>query len=443
MTTAAAHARALAAQTVQSVCDGRSLDAALDQRFAALPPALAGERALIQEMTYGTLRWYFRLDPLLGEFLRKPLADRDGDLRALLLVGLYQLLHMQVAPHAAVHETVEAVAVLNKDWARGLVNAVLRRARREQADILARDARDPALAHPAWLAARLCQAWPQDWPAIAAANNARPPMTLRVNLARGACDNYAARLAQAGMAARAVPDIESALVLETPAPVEALPGFHAGEVSVQDAAAQLAAVLLDARPGERVLDACAAPGGKAAHILERTPDVRLVALDIDAGRLERVRENFARLGLRGAIVAGDAAEPGRWWDGRPFDRILLDAPCSATGVIRRHPDIRLHRTPADIERLGTAQTRLLDALWPLLAPGGKLLYVTCSILPEENGQRLAAFRARHGDACRVALTHPALVRGARADAGGWQILPGEDGMDGFYYACLEKSAVVA
>jgi 16S rRNA (cytosine967-C5)-methyltransferase len=360
----------------------------------------------------------------------------------LLLVGLYQLLYMRVAAHAAVQETVEAAQALNKGWAKGFLNAVLRRAQRELPRLRARLARDErlALAHPEWLLARLQEAYPEDWRAIAAANNERPPMTLRVHRGRIAPADYAAKLAAAGLAARAVADIDDALTLDTPVPVERLPGFAQGEVSVQDAAAQLAAGLLDARPGARVLDACSAPGGKAAHILERHPQVELVALDVDAQRLARVRANFTRLGLHGTLLAGDAGEPAGWWDGRAFDRILLDAPCSATGVIRRHPDIRLHRRPADLERLAAGQARLLNALWPLLAPGGKLLYVTCSILPHENDQPLAAFLARHGDAHAQTLAHPALARYARPTTLGFQILPGDAGLDGFYYAGVAKAA---
>jgi 16S rRNA (cytosine967-C5)-methyltransferase len=311
------------------------------------------------------------------------------------------------------------------------VNAVLRRAAQTPAPPV-----DHPRSHPPWLRARLEAAYPQDWQAIAAANDARAPLTLRVNLRRITRAAYAAKLAQAGLTTGAQPAIDSALTLDQPVPVEALPGFSHGEVSVQDAAAQLAAILLDARAGTRVLDACAAPGGKAAHVLERAPEARLVALDVDAERLRRVRENFTRLELHGEIVAGDAANPAGWWDGEPFDRILLDAPCSGTGVIRRHPDIRLHRRAADIDRLVRHQARLLDALWPLLAPGGKLLYVTCSILPEENGQQAAAFIARTPTACGTPLAHPALARHARFDGVGHQILPGAGDMDGFYYAAF-------
>ena len=439
MTGPAAAARAHAAQAVEAIRAGRALESALQHQFAALPPALARERALIQEMTYGTVRWLLQLEPLIHERLEKPLKAKDHDIESLLLVGLYQLLHMQVAAHAAVKETVEAAAILKKEWAKGLVNALLRRVLREQEAIRARLAQDEQRAHPEWLLTRLRQAYPQDWRAIADANNARPPLTLRVHLGRTTRAACQARLQQAGIEARALPEVESALILDNPVPVELLPGFREGEMSVQDAAAQLAAPLLDCPPGGRVLDACAAPGGKAAHLLERDSRLELVALDVESARLEPVRENFVRLGLRAAILQGDATHPEDWWDGQPFDRILLDAPCSATGVIRRHPDIRLHRTPRDVERLVAAQARLLDRLWPLLAAGGKLLYVTCSILPEENRQQTEAFLARQPQARAETLVHPALARHARADGAGWQILPGAGDMDGFYYACLVRN----
>jgi 16S rRNA (cytosine967-C5)-methyltransferase len=441
---APAVARAAAARAVSAVYNGRSLDAALTEIFSTSSLQLAGERALIQEMAYGALRWHFQLMPLVSSFLEKPIKENDADLKALLIVGFYQLLHMRVASHAAVKETVEAVVALKKDWAKGMINAVLRRLLREEPQIRARIDADEslALAHPTWLLARIKTAWPDHWRAIATANNARAPLALRIHHGKLTRTAYLARLTRAGIAAYAVPEIDSALILESPVAVESLPGFAAGEVSVQDAAAQLAALLLDAQPGERVLDACAAPGGKSAHILERVPQTSLTALDVDARRLERVRDNFARLGLMGTVIQGDAADPAGWWDGQPFDRILLDAPCSATGVIRRHPDIRLHRSPADIGRLVATQARLLNALWPLLAPEGKLLYVTCSILPEENAQQMAAFLARQPDALSQNLAHPALSRYAQPAGAGFQILSGAGDMDGFYYSCVTKKPVV-
>lgn len=438
----AAQARALAAQTVERIYRGRALDDALDELFAQLPDELDSERALVQELVYGAIRWHVQLAPLVHGLLAKPLKDKDRDVAALLEIGLYQLLYMRVAPHAAVNETVAATTALGKDWAKAFVNAVLRRALREIDALRTRITAEERLtfAFPDWLLARLKAAYPNDWQAIAVASNERPPMSLRVNLARATREACATRLAAAGLAAHPVSEVDSALILNTPAPVDAIPGFRDGELSVQDAAAQLAAFLLEAGPGMHVLDACAAPGGKAAHLLERSPDVDLLAVDIDPGRLARVRENFARLGLTGRIVTGDVTVPDRWSGGQHFDRILLDAPCSATGVIRRHPDIRLHREPRDLERLTRTQARLLDALWPLLAPGGKLLYVTCSILPEENDETIAAFCERQHDARVVPLSHPALDRFARAGGRGWQILPGAGGMDGFFYACLAKPA---
>jgi len=457
---APAAARAAAALAVDAVCRGRSLDAALTEIFSTLDASLSSERGLIQEMTYGALRWHFQLAPLVRGFLKQPFKEKDGDVEALLRVGVYQLLHMRVAPHAAVKETVEATTLLKKDWAKGMTNAVLRRVLREETQIRAALGADENFAHPDWLLTQLKEIYPNDWRGIAQANNARPPLTLRVHGGKITRTAYLEKLKGAGLAAQAVPEVDSALILESPLPVEALPGFRAGEVSVQDAAAQLSAVLLDAQPGQRVLDACAAPGGKAAHILERTPRAILSALDINAVRLERVRENFTRLGLAGIVVQGDAARPADWWDGQQYGRILLDAPCSGFGVIRRHPDIRLHRTRADIEQLAIAQKRLLNALWPLLRPGGKLLYVTCSILPQENTEVLTRFLAGRPDARVAPLAHPAfdacarrplshvpVLRGtwvpARRDATGVQILPGAGGMDGFYYSSIIKVPVGA
>lgn len=427
----------MAAQVVSEVLhEGRSLTPALEQALATLAPSARGDAGLIQEMTYGTLRWAIALQAQLQVFLKKPLKQKDQDIHALLLVGLYQLTHMQVAPHAAVTETVSAAGALGKDWAKNLVNAVLRNFLRMPAAERAQLISAPHLAysHPPWLLQRLRDAWPEDWPAICAANNERPPMTLRVNLQKTTRADYLTTLASGGMPATLVAHTEAGLTLAKPVAVTHLPGFQAGLVSVQDGAAQLAAMLLDAQPGERILDACAAPGGKACHILEHTPSVRLVAVDHDASRMERVAQNLTRLGLTATLITGDAATPGAWWQGPTFDRILLDAPCSASGVIRRHPDIKHHRTEQDLVELQHTQARILDALWPWLTPGGKLLYVTCSILPMENEHQIHGFLARHGDATAVPLVLP----WAHTTGHGYQILPGEAGMDGFYYAGLRK-----
>lgn len=414
---------------------GRSLS-------VSLPPALRQvadprERALAQDLCYGVLRWWPRLEAIAALLVSKPLKGRDADIHCVILAALYQLIHTRIPPHAAVDEAVSLTAVLGKPWARGLVNAVLRRFLREREAMLARVDRDEAaaLAHPRWLLDRMRRAWPDDWRDIARAGNERPPMCLRVNRRQGGRDEYLRELAAAGLAATAHPHGAEALMLEQPVDVERLPGFSAGRVSVQDAAAQLAAGLLAPRPGERVLDACAAPGGKTAHILELQPGLReLVALDRDAARLERVRENLARPGLEATLVCADAAAPADWWDGHPFDRILLDAPCSGTGVIRRHPDIKRLRRDADIAPLAAQQERLLEATWGILKAGGVLLYSTCSIIPEENDEQIARFLARHPEA---AARRPE-ARWGRALSAGRQILPGEDGMDGFYYACLDK-----
>lgn len=426
--------RALAAKTITSVtAEGRSLSAALPAAFREAAP---GDRPLVQELCYGVLRWYPRLDALAAQLLRKPLKARDADVGNLLLTGLYQLLFLNMPPHAAVHETVEAVRFLNKDWAAGLVNAVLRGFLRGRERLLALvDRREGvALAHPEWLYALLRADWPDDYRALMTANNQRPPMTLRVNAARTTRDAYLQVLADAGIAARPACYAEQGVVLESPMDVERLPGFAEGVVSVQDAAAQMAAALLGAERGMRVLDACAAPGGKTAHILELEPALDMVALDIDQGRLLRVAENLQRSGVRARLIHGDARMPQEWWDGTPFDRILVDAPCSATGVIRRHPDIKVLRKKGDIPVLAEQQGAILDALWPLLAPGGRLLYVTCSVLRAENEWQIGAFLARHDDAREKRI--PAFW--GTTCTHGRQVLPGEEGMDGFFFASIEK-----
>jgi 16S rRNA (cytosine967-C5)-methyltransferase len=430
--------RALAARVVeQVVVHARYLDTALTETLDALPRVQARDTALVQEMSYGTLRWFDQLATVAALFLDKPLKTKDQDVYALLLVGLYQLRFMRVARHAAVQETVEAAAALKKPWAKNLLNACLRASLREEARAQAAIAADPsaAFSHPAWLLEQIRRHWPENWATILVANNERPPMALRVNRMRQSRDQYLARLAQAGHAASAHPFSETAVVLASPVAVSELPGFAAGDVSVQDAAAQLAATLLDARAGERVLDACAAPGGKTGQLLEQAALAELVALDREPARVKLIEENLARLKLGAKMVVGDAAHPAGWWDGQAFDRILADVPCSATGVIRRHPDIKVRRRPEDLPRLIATQEQILEGLWPLLKPGGKLVYATCSILPVENENQMTAFLRRHPDATEDVLTTEA----GRARAVGRQILPGEAGMDGFYYARLRKN----
>jgi 16S rRNA (cytosine967-C5)-methyltransferase len=433
----------VAARVLHAVVErGQFLETALAEQ---LPTLAAGKpAALVSELCYGTLRKYFSLTAIARAYLERPLKPADADIRLLLLLGLYQLRALRAPAAVSVSETVEAATQLGKPWAKGLLNACLRAWLREPQRGEARLARDAGagLDHPSWLLERLGTAWPEHWRAIIAANNRRPPFILRVNARRVSRDDYLSRLRAAGIEARAAACTTSGVVLARPMDAAALPGFAEGLVSVQDAAAQLAAEWLDAQAGERILDACAAPGGKTTHILERTPALgELVAVEIDADRTRRLLENLARLGLAARVLTADAARPASWWDGRPFDRILCDAPCSASGVIRRHPDIKLRRAPEDLPRLAASQAALLAALWPLLKPGGKLLYVTCSILPDENEFTLAAFLSRHADAAPLPLPDGIGV----ARGGGRQILPGEAcgagddaGMDGFYYALLAK-----
>ncbi|WP_027600510.1 MULTISPECIES: 16S rRNA (cytosine(967)-C(5))-methyltransferase RsmB [Pseudomonas] len=429
--------RLAATRALAAVLAGRaSLGSSLPEQLAKVDPR---DRALTQDLAFGTARWQPRLSLLAEKLLQKPFKAGDRDLEALLLIGLYQLFHTRIPAHAAIGETVGCVDKLKKSSAKGLLNAVLRRAQREYDSLLPALEHDPAarLAHPRWLQKALKARWPEHWEAIATANNLHPPLILRVNRRQGSRDAYLAELAAAGI--EAVPCAFSAdgIRLLQPQDVTALPGFAAGRLSVQDEAAQLAAELLELAPGQRVLDACAAPGGKTCHLLEREPGLaEVVALDADAGRLQRVEQNLARLGLTARTLAADGRAVADWWDGTPFQRILLDAPCSATGVIRRHPDIKLTRQASDIAPLVQLQGELLDALWPTLEVGGILVYATCSVLPEENSSNLAAFLARTPGARELDI--PATW--GLAQPHGRQLLPQPDGHDGFYYCKLIKIA---
>ncbi|MEA2080500.1 MAG: 16S rRNA (cytosine(967)-C(5))-methyltransferase RsmB [Pseudomonadota bacterium] len=432
-----AQPRKIAAQMVFRVLDqGESLNSLLGPQLAKLSDPR--QRALAQELTFGTLRWCYRLEAVLGRLLKKPLKKKDRDVHALLLVGLYQLLFLEIPPHAAVSETVGVVRQLGKAWAAGLVNGVLRHAQRQSSALLESvdSTAQARWSHPDWWIKRLQQDWPQDWQHILEANNQRPPMVLRVNVSRTDRRAYLQQLKQAGIEAEPSPFPDTAIRLEWPVAVDSLPGFSHGLVSVQDGAAQLSASLLKLERGQRVLDACAAPGGKTGHMLESVPDLGvLIAIDSDERRLTKVRENLQRLQFYAQSLAADAGNPESWWDGEPFDRILLDAPCSASGVVRRHPDIKLLRQSGDVQTLSQQQQRLLDALWPLLASGGILLYVTCSVFKQENSDALRAFLDRHDDAAELALRFP----WGKALPVGRQLLPGEQGMDGFYFARLTKA----
>jgi 16S rRNA (cytosine967-C5)-methyltransferase len=429
-------ARACAARVlVRVIYDGRSLSEALPNVVQSVTDIR--QLSLVQELAYGTLRWFYRLDALLQQLMQKPLKQRDADVRCLLLTGLYQLTQLAMPQRVAVNETVQAARALKKTWARGLVNAVLRNYQRNAAVLDKESATgdEAKYAHPAWLIERLKYDWPEDWEALLAANNVRPPLCLRVNQRRITRDEYLEVLASRAVDAEPLAHAAAALLLEKPVPVELLPGFSEGIVSVQDGAAQLAAGLLALAPGQRVLDACAAPGGKTAHILESTPGLSdLTALDIDERRLRRIEENLSRLKLDAQLLQGDAGKPLKWWDGQPYNRILLDVPCSATGVIRRHPDIKLLRKQDDVATLVSRQASLLQALWPLLVPGGMLLYCTCSVLSEENSGQIARFLEMQVDATEV----PISAAWGRSCVHGRQILPGENEMDGFYFSCLRK-----
>ncbi len=401
-------------------------------------------RPATQSLAYGALRWFFELEACLDTLLDRPGAKQDPEVRALMLVGLYQLLHGATPEHAAVSETVEAARALGRPRAAGLVNAILRRCLREREAILAAAHRGRAArhAHPEWMLDAFVHDWPGQWESIAAAGNAEPPMWLRVNALRGTREDYLARLKNAGLAAEPSEFAPEALRLKQPMAVDALPGFADGEVSVQDAAAQLAPRFLAAAPGMRVLDACAAPGGKACHVAELEPGLaELVALDVDAARATRIESNLSRLRLPARVVIGNCALPAAWWDGRPFDRILLDVPCSGTGVIRRHPDIKLLRRVGDIARFAAQQSALLRACWGLLAPGGRLVYASCSVLTAENAGVVGAFLAGEPAAVEVTESARLSLPGAlpwRLAGPGCALPSGAADADGFYYACLEK-----
>ena len=425
--------RLIAARVLSRVLqDGQSLTTALE---TALQGVESGkDRAFIQALCYGVCRTYHRLDFILSELLDKPLKDLE--VKALALVGLYQLKYMRVKPHAAVSETV--LAARKKPWAKALINALLRSYLREQDNLeqKADNMQYAAVSHPDWLIKRIEVDWPQQAQQILMENNLQPPMALRVNRARISRDGYLQLLSEQGIEAVSVDFCPSAIILAKPVAVDLLPGFAEGLVSVQDTAAQLAAGLLDVQAGQRVLDVCAAPGGKTAHILEQQAQLKeLVAVDIDTSRLQRVSDTLQRLKLQATLLAGDAANPQDWWDGQFFDRILLDAPCSALGVIRRHPDIKLLRRAEDIKPLQALQLNILHAVWPLLAPAGIMLYATCSILKQENEQQIEAFLAEHPDAVEL----PIDATWGFAGSHGRQIMTGESEMDGFYYARLGKS----
>lgn len=426
--------RLTAAEILLNVVDeGRSLN---DELPRALKQIDLDQHALLQQLVYGSVRYYFALDELIGFVVEKPIKGKERLVHMLLAVGFYQLWKLEMAEHAAINETVEATLQAKKNWAKNLVNASLRRFQRERDTLLAQMRRTESF--PGWLNKRLRHAYPEVYADICAQSNKPGPMTLRVNRKMMQRESWLLTAIKEGLVAHSTEFSPVGITLASPAPVLALPGFEDGAVSVQDEAAQMCAELLQVTDGERVLDACAAPGGKTGHLLE-SADIRMVALDVDEKRLTRVQDNLDRIGVTAELKAADAADTGAWWDGELFDAILLDAPCSGTGVIRRHPDIKLLRKSADIKQLEAVQSRLLEALWSTLKPGGRLLYATCSVLPDENTDRIAAFLKQHPEAHEQALTLTADVETLH----GCQWLPQQDGHDGFYYALLIKGTAAS
>ncbi len=427
--------RHISARVLSSVIkDGQSLTQALDT--ALQPIESPKDSAFIQALCYGVIRQYHRLDYILQQLLDKPLRNKDSDIKMLLIIGLFQLHYMRVKPHAAVSETVSAAK--KKSWAKSLINGVLRQFIREQ-EALNQQADQQSSAcysHPSWLIHHITTDWPDHALKLFQENNKQAPMALRVNLAKNSRDGYLDLLAEQAIAAHTLPFSDTAIVLNQAVTVDKLPGFSAGLVSVQDTAAQLAASLLAVHAHHSVLDLCAAPGGKTAAILERNTDsVSLLAVDIDEQRLDRVRENLQRLNLQATLLAGDATDPDSWLENQLFDRILVDAPCSATGVIRRHPDIKVLRRESDIDALRLIQQKILKAAWKRLKPGGILLYATCSILKQENENQIEDFLKHHADASEIRIN---ATWGIQRKFGR-QVLTGDFDMDGFYYAKLLKT----
>jgi 16S rRNA (cytosine967-C5)-methyltransferase len=426
--------RALAAQALADIAlRGVSLREAMEHKAPQLRDPR--DRALLMALLSDGARWWLRFDAALDLLLDKPLRRKEPEVHALLVLGLVQLEVLELQDYAAVAATVEATRALKRPRMAGLVNAILRRWQRERVELLAKLDAKPQTRHamPPWLVTAISTDWPAQHDAVLADSHREPPLMLRANRRRVTRDALVEQLRAAGYTADPHPWLADGIVLPHSTDVTRMPGFAEGLFAVQDGAAQVAADVADVRHGQRVLDACAAPGGKACHLLERA-DITLTALEFDAARTVRIRQNLDRLGLHADIRVGDAGDPSAWWDGKPFDRILIDAPCSATGVLRRRPDVRLHRRASDIDALVAQQRRILAALWPLLAPGGRLVYITCSLLRAENEAVVESFFAGRDDARAMPLHLPT----GQAAATGWQILPGDGDLDGMYYAVFER-----
>ena len=426
--------RWIAVQTILQVLDqGRSLDEIFNSDWYQSLALEKRDLALGRELAFGFCRWYFALSTLLASRLQKPLRARDRDIEVILILGLYQLLVMNTEPHAAVNETVKLALAQKKSWARGLVNALLRGVVRDGIEL---DSNSPTQAYPDWIMSRIRRDWGEQAERVLIEGNNRPPMTLRVDTRQASIDNVITTLGSAGIEASRHSTVSTAIVLSAPCEVTQLPGFERGILNVQDAAAQIAATLLDCKSGARVLDACAAPGGKTAQLLQQFDNIELDALDRSEVRLQRLRQNLQRINKSARVLIGDAASPETWFEGNNYDYILADVPCSASGVIRRHPDIKLLRHESDIMPLLAQQRKILDALWRLLKPGGKMLYSTCSVFRDENEVQIAKFLQRHPDCAEVTINNS---EWGEPRPHGRQILTGSDNMDGFYYGLLTRS----
>ncbi|THB71401.1 MAG: 16S rRNA (cytosine(967)-C(5))-methyltransferase RsmB [Gammaproteobacteria bacterium] len=439
-----ANSRVVAAKIIASILNNHGSLSTLfsGNELHTLSPV---DRAFSKELCFGVMRHYFQLENIADQLLKKPLREKDYDIYALLLIGTYQILHMRTADHAAVSETVNATKILKKKWATGLVNASLRNLLRNTSKMVSRanNSEEARYNFPQWLIESFKKSWPQDWEQIISASNQRAPMVLRINKRLTSIEEYGKLLEQEEIDSQPHPIATDGIVLSKPVPVTTLPGFDDGLVSVQDGAAQLTAELLKIEPEMRVLDCCAAPGGKTCHILERY-DIDLIAIELDPARADMIEENLERLGLGAQVITADACAKDEWWDSRKFERILLDTPCSGTGVIRRHPDIKVLRTQNEINQLQQLQIKLLDSMWELLADNGILIYATCSVLPQENSMLIKQWLKTRRDAKHI----PIDASWGKPQEYGRQILPGDSanmddshsgaGMDGFFYAKICK-----
>ena len=427
--------RVAAAEVIAEVLRGRSLSMQLP---LYVDKVNQDNQSLLKELCFGTLRWYPQIDIILDQLIEKPLRQKELPIKTLLACGLYQLLYMRIAEHAVINETVAACKKLKREWAKGLVNAVLRKVQRQRQSLFDKHQQNPVFrhGHPQWILNQLKHSWSEPvTEQIIAANNHQAPMTLRVNALKCNRDDYLQRLVDVGMTASVTQHSAQGIILAKPVDVLELPGFKQGLVSVQDEAAQLAASLLELAPNQRVLDACCAPGGKTCHILESMSALQsVVAIDLEQQRLKRTDDNLQRLGLKAQLIAADVGDADQWWDQQPFDRILLDAPCSASGVIRRHPDIKLLRKDTDIDKLADIQHYLLKEVWNTLAKGGILVYATCSVFTRENDQVIERFLAEQKEASLLTIE----ASWGQTTEHGRQLFPSINGCDGFYYSRLQK-----